>query len=74
MFEVYFVVVLVLAKQQNGTREVVSIAQRRALTLKPGRKGCWGGGGGGLHQNAENLLAPAKSLFLRLFKRWLDIR
>ena len=47
MFEVYFVVVLVLAKQQNGTREVVSIAQRRALTLKPGRKGCWGGGGEG---------------------------
>ena len=54
MFEVYFVVVLVLAKQQNGTREVVSIAQRRALTLKPGRKGCWGGGGGGRNQNAEN--------------------
>ena len=25
-----------------------------------------GGGGGGLHQNAANLLAPAKSLFLRL--------
>ena len=40
MFEMYFVVVLVLEKQQNGTCEVVSVAQRRARTLKPGRKGC----------------------------------
>ena len=42
----------------------------RLLSNQAGRVIRQGGGGrgegGGLHQNAENLLAPAKSLFLRL--------